>query len=612
MKLDAMSFKRIYILLTLLVATVTGTFAQTVRLQAPSACEKGARITVSYIVDTNDVKDIHVGEFTGFDVLYGPATSTSQSFSMLNGKTTQSASTTFTYTLLAKEEGEHRLPAARVQVGSKSISSSTATINVLPASTTHSSSNQSSQSSQQRQSQSRSYNGSIDSDDLFITATLSKTRVFKQEAVLLTYKLYTLVNVRQLSNEMPQLDGFHCQELENKSQHSLKYERYKGRNYGTTVWRQYVLFPQKSGQLTIPSISFDAEVEVVNASSDPFDIFFGGGSLTQLVRKTINAPALELTVNPLPTPYPPDFSDAVGQFSLKATLTPEQVNANDAATLRLVLTGVGNMQLIKTPQVDVPKDFEVYTPKETPKTAITSSGLKGNVTWDYVMVPRHGGGYTIPPVNFTYFDPSTAKYVTLSTDSFHLAVAKGQELIRTTTREQEDLRVISSDIHYINTRPADIRDSVDDFFATMSYWMSYLLMTVVFLLLLLIFYRQAKANADLAGKRAGRAGKEAAKRLKKARKLMQQHQPASFYEETLRALLGYAGDKLGLPMSSLSKENVRQAMTTKGVPEPLIQEYMDVLESCEFARFAPGDPEKTMDTIYDSAARAISSLNKSM
>jgi hypothetical protein len=216
-------------------------------------------------------------------------------------------------------------------------------------------------------------------------------------------------------------------------------------------------------------------------------------------------------------------------------------------------------------------------------------------------------------VEFVYFNPDAGKYVTLNTDSFHLDVAKGKVVAGTSTvLEKEDLRVLSSDIHYINTNKADVRESVDNFFGSLSYFMAYVGATSLFLLLLGIFYRQAKMNADIARKKGKRAGKEAAKRLKAARKLLKAQQAGPFYEETLRALLGYAGDKLNIPMTHLAKENVREALAARGVDEDLIRQYMEVLESCEFARFAPGDPIATMDKIYESATQAINSLDKSL
>lgn len=604
--------KRIFLILSVFVTGIIASLAQTVKLQAPEVCEVGRRINISYIVDTHDVDDIRVGSFPGFEVLYGPSTSSQSSFQMINGKTTHSSTMTFTYVLLAKEEGEFTLPKADVRVGGKTVQSNTANIKVLPASQKgQGNGNASSQGSNQQRG--HTSNANIEDRELFITATASKSKVYEQEAVVLTYKLYTLVNIRQLVGEMPELDGFHCQELNSKAQLSLKYEHYNGRNYGTAIWRQYVLFPQKNGKMRIPSISFDAEVEITNPNADPFDIFFGGGSLTQMVRKTINTPEVNIEVKALPEPIPTNFSGAVGKFTMTGTLSPDQLDANDAANLRLIVSGQGNMKLMKAPEVDVPKDFEVYTPKETDKTTNTTAGAKGNIVFDYVVVPRHGGKYSIPPVEFVYFNPDAAKYVTLHTDSFHLAVAKGKATASTSSvQEKEDLRVLSSDIHYINTHKANIRESVDNFFGTVSYAIAYLGTTAVFILILAIFYRQAKANADIARKKGKRAGKEAGKRLKAARKLLKNHEAGSFYEETLRALLGYAGDKLNIPMTHLAKENVYEALAARGVDETLIRQYMDVLESCEFARFAPGDPIATMDKIYESATQAINNLDKSL
>ncbi len=589
--------------------------AQTVRLQAPESCEVGQRINVSYVVDTQDVNDFRVEDFPGFEVLYGPSTSRQSSYQMINGKATQSSSITFTYVLLAQKEGDFKLPIASVDVTGKTIRSSATTITVLPSSGGASSSQGGGSSSSSGGRSSGGHHqsgGGVSNQELFITATASKTKVFEQEAVLLTYKLYTLVNVRQLIGEMPELDGFHCQELDSKAQLSLKYEHYKGRNYGTAIWRQYVLFPQKNGKLTIPSVSFDAEVEVINSSRDPFDLFFGGGSFTQMVQKTIHTPAIDLDVAALPTPRPDNFSGAVGKFTMTGTLAPEQLDANDAATLKLVVSGQGNMKLMKAPALNAPKDFEVYTPKETDKTTITSAGAKGSINFDYVMVPRHGGNYSIPPVEFVYFNPETEKYVTLHTDSFRLAVAKSKVVSSGTATEKEDVRVLSSDIHFIKSGNADIRDSVDDFFATLNYYLWYVGMLALFLMVLAIFYKYAKANADIVRKRGKRAGKEATKRLKQARKLLKNHEAGPFYEETLRALLGYAADKLNIPMTDLAKENVREALASRGVDEALIQQYIEVLEACEFARFAPGDPQATMDNIYDLSTQAINSLDKAL
>lgn len=601
--------KRIFAILYILLSVAGLSNAQTVRIQAQEVCEVGQKIKLCYIVDTQDVEDIQVGEFPGFEYLYGPSTSSQSSTQWINGKTTHTSSITFTYTLLAKKEGEYQLPSATIKLSNKTIRSNTASVTVLPSTSNSNATGSTNPSSSHSQ---RPGAGSVDSRDLFITASVNKTKVFEQEAVLLTYKLYTLVNIRQLSGDMPELDGFHCQELNSKAQLSLKYENYNGRNYGTAIWRQYVLFPQKSGKLTIPSVSFDAEIVVTNHSADPFDFFFGGGSLTQIVNKTIKTPKVDIDVQSLPAPAPPSFSGSVGNFKMSATLSPEQLNANDAATLKLVISGHGNMKLMKAPAVNAPKDFELYAPKETTKTTTTSAGAKGSITFDYVIVPRHGGKYSIPPVEFVYFNSESKQYVTLKTDTFHLSVAKGNTVSTAESSVKEDVRILSSDIHYIKTGRADISENKDAFFATKAYYLIHLGLVVVFVSILLLFRRYAKLNSDTVRKRGRQAGKQASKRLKQAHKLLKKQQVGEFYEELLRALLNYVSDKMNIPMTDLTKENVSEALSSRGVDDSLIKQYMDVIESCEFARFAPGDPLATMDKIYESASNAINNLDKNL
>ncbi len=610
-----MRHKTIFTLLLLLMA-LTVRAQVTVQVQAPRQTEFGQRIRVSYVVNSSDVKDFNVGEFEGFRVLYGPSTSSSSSFSMINGKTTSSSTMTYTYTVVSTEEGTFKLPAATVKVGGETYKSNSPSIEVLPASDDPQGGNTQGQQGQGGGGRSQGHrdegasNGKITGKDLYMTVTASKRKVYEQEAILLTYKLYTLVNLQQISGEMPQLDGFHVQEIDSKAQMSLKYERVDGRNYGTAVWRQYLLFPQKTGRLKVPAISFETQIEQVNTSMDPFDIFFGGGSLSQVINKTIVAPAVEIEVQPLPTPKPATFAGAVGKFTISGSLTPEQLNANDAATLRLIVSGQGNMKLMKAPRVTFPNDFEVYDPKETDKTSNTSGGARGNKVFDYVVVPRHGGKYSIPPVEFSYFDPESEKYVTVQTDSFNLAVAKGKGRTATVVPEQEDLKVLSDDIRYIKQRPLSARSSESGAtFGSLRYWLIYLGLIVLFLIVLGIFYRRARENANIAKMRGKKAGKAASKRLRHAAQLMKAHDSAAFYDEVMHALLGYAGDKLNLPTADLNKDNVQEILLQKSVDAGLVDSFMQVLGECEFAQYAPGDPNATMDKIYAEASEVINKLD---
>ncbi len=588
-------------------------FAQVkVTLKAPSQVEEGRNVTVSYTVDTQDVKDFQVGDFPGFEVLYGPTQSRQSSYSIINGKSSQSSSITFSYTLLATKAGTYKLPAATVKSGGKEYKSNQASIQVLPSGSGGGGGSSQSGGQQGGPTRMRTQNTgeSITDKDLYITVTASKHTVYEQEAILLTYKLYTLVAIDQCDGEMPTLDGFLIQELPLPQQKTLKYENVNGKNYGTVVWCQYVIFPQQTGKLTVPAINFEAEVVQQNRSVDPFDAFFGGGSSLTRVKKTVVAPAVEFQVNPLPD-KPANFSGAVGtDFHISGTLTPEQVDANDAVQLRMVVSGTGNMKLMKAPTVEWPKDFETYDPKVSDKTKLGASGATGNVVYDYTAVPRHGGKYSIPPVKFCYFDTKTNSYKTITTDSFHVAVAKTySKTPQGTATGQEDLKVLNDDIRYIKMGKHTDRHTGVNLFGTALYCGVYLALLALFLIGVAVYHHLAKESSNTVKRRRKKAGKAAAKRLRKASELLSQSRAEDFYDEVMRALWGYVGDKLNLPAASLTKDNVGEQLRNRNVEEEDINQFLQTLEECEFARFAPGDPEATMDKLYTDATDIINQLD---
>lgn len=606
--------KRLYSILLLLFIFIGSICAQvTLKLQAPSQAEVGQQIQIKYVANTQDIEDLQVGDFKGFNVLYGPSTSKFNNISIVNGRRTESSSLTFTYIVVPTEEGKLQVPAATIKVGGKSYKCNSATMEVLPADNSRGQQQQGGNPHQQRQQQGSSGTGQISNNELYMTVTASRQKIYEQEALMLTYKLYTLVEISQINRaELPQIDNCHVQEIDSPAQVSLKYERVNGRTYGTAVLKQYVLFPQKTGKIKISGFTLDVDVQVQNHNMDPFDVFFNGGSLYQVVRKQITAPAVEIEVLPLPTPKPDNFSGAVGKFTVSATLTPEQVNANDAATLRLVVSGQGNMKLMKAPKINFPQDFEVYDPKENNKTTNTATGAKGNIVYDYVVVPRHGGKFSIPSVEFCYFDPEKEQYTTVRTDSFTLAVAKAKGQPVTCTHEQEDLNVLSNDIRFIKLGELESKET-DDFFGTTAYWHTYLLSFAVFVVAFLWLRRQQKLNPNSWRVKGKKAGKVASRRLKQAAKLMREKDDAAFYDEVMRTLLGYAGDKLSLPTNELSKDNVISKLTERGVEQTVVDSFIAVLSDCEFARYAPGsDANTTKEKIYQQASDVITRMNAAL
>ena len=581
-----------------------------VTASAPDVVVVGDQFRLSYKVNTQDIDDFSAPAVSGFDILMGPSRSMQSSFQMINGRTTQSSSVTFTYILNATKAGTYTIGPASVTVNGKKHQSNSLRIQVLPPDKTrsNSSSNSGSNSGGGRM-HTQDAGSQITGKDLFIAVTASKKRVYEQEAILLTYKVYSLVSLSQLMGDMPDLDGFHTQEIPLPQQKSLKMEHYNGRNYGTVLWRQYVLFPQRSGKLTIPSIKFQAVVVQQNRNIDPFDAFFGGGSTMTEVQKTIVAPALTIQVDPLPEPRPANFSGAVGQFTLKSSLTPKEIKTNDALTLRLTVSGTGNMKLMKAPVVNFPKDFESYDAKTTDNTKIGREGATGEMIFDYLAVQRHSGKYTVPPVEFCYFDPAAKQYKTLKSDSYDLEVAKGKGGEGNVSyNKREDVELLASDIRYIHQGDVSLHQPGDTLFGTLKYVLCYLIPLLVFVVLIVIFRKKATDSSNVAMMKHKKANKVAARRMKQAQALLRANKPSEFYEEVLKAMWGYVGDKLNIPVAELNKENVNEKLLQHGVSQETADAFLAVLNDCEFARYAPGDPAQTMDKIYMASVKVMSEM----
>lgn len=572
---------------------------------APEAVVEGEQFRLSFKVNTQDVSDFTPPVFTGFDVLMGPSRSVESSFNMINGKTSQSSSITFTYILSATKPGTYTIPGASIRSDGQVYKSNSVRLRVLKADDTSRSSQGGSGATRMHTQQSGTQ---ITGKDLFITVTADKKRVFEQEAILLTYKVYSLVNLTQLAGNMPDLDGFHTQEIPLPQQKSMTMEHFNGRNYGTVVWRQYLLFPQRAGKLQIPEVEFEGLVIQQNHAIDPIDAFFNGADLTTEVKKKIVAPGMEIQVDPLPA-RPANFSGAVGQFQIESALIPEQeLKSNDALTLKLTVSGTGNMKLITAPKVDFPKDFEAYDPKVTDNTRLERQGVTGNKVFEYIAVPRYKGSYEIPAVEFCYFDPDAKAYKTLKTSPYKIQVAQGASRPASEGTPQKELELLNSDIRYIKGGEADLQPMEQLFFASSAYW---IILAVIFVLLLAIgIYLRVlgKNRSNVARMKGKRANTVAAKRLKTARKLLEKQQADAFYEELLKALWGYVSDKLTIPVAELNKENIQQRLTEHQVSEALAARFNDTLNACEFARFAPGDPVATMDKIYQDAATVLSEL----
>lgn len=605
--------KIIFLLFTILAAWQVKA-ADKVRFVAEAAdvVVSGDQVRLVFTVNSQDIKDFRAPSIKGFDVLMGPSRSQQSSIQIINGKRTSNSSTAFTYILLAGSPGTYTIPAASVEVNGEKVFSNAISIKVLPQDQNSGNSGNNGGGSASS-SRSQAAGSRISANDLFITATASKTTVHEQEAILLTYKVYTVVNLRQLYGKMPDLKGFHTQEVELPQQKTFTLEHYKGRNYNTTVWSQYVLFPQQTGKLEIPSITFDGVVAQQTVSDDPFDAFFNGGGHVE-VKKKITTPKVVINVQPLPA-KPAGFSGAVGEFKLASSINATDVKTNDAVTIKLTLSGTGNMKLIGTPEVKFPQDFEIYDPKVTDDYKLTNSGLTGTKTFEYLAIPRHAGNFTIPAVEFTYFDLKSNSYKTLKTEAYNLKVAKGQgnaDQVISDFTNKESVKMLGRDIRFIKLGDSSLRPKGDFFFGTVGYYLCYLIPLLLFVVFAVIYRQKALENANVAKVKTKKANKVVTRRMKLAGKLLAENKKNEFYDEVLKALWGYISDKLSIPVSQLSKDNIEAELTNYGVQEALIAEFIGVLNECEYARYAPGNENEAMDKVYSASVEVISKMENSI
>ena len=600
------------ILFFILISTVIGVWADgiTFTANAPEVVVCGDQFRLSYTINSQKVRDFRAPSIQGFEVLMGPSRSTQSSTQIINGNVTSTSTITFTYILMAGKEGDYKIPGATIVADGNNYTSNSVEIKVLPPDQ----SSGASSGNSARSSRNQVNSGKITDKELFMLATASKTNVYEQEAILLTYKVYTQVNLTALDGDIPDLKGFHTQEVELPNQKTFTLEHYNGRNYNTTIWRQLVLFPQQTGKIEIPSVTFEGTVSQMVASADPFDAFFNGGNYVN-IKKNLVTPKLTIDVKELPAGKPANFSGGVGEFTLSSSISTQELKTNDAVTIQLVISGTGNMKLINTPEVGFPQDFEIYDPKVDNKFNLTRNGLAGSKVIEYLAIPRHAGTYTIAPIEFSYFDLKSQSYKTLKTDAYTLNVAKGEgnaDQVVANFTSKEDLKVLGQDIRYIKTGDTHLTKKDDYFFGSTAYYLWYIVPLGLFIALLVINRKQAMENANVAKVRTKKANKVATKRMKNAGKLLAEKKSEAFYDEVLKALWGYISDKLSMPVSQLSKDNIEEELQKHQVADELIKEFINNLNDCEFARYAPGNQDEKMDKIYSSAIDVISKMENSI
>lgn len=610
--------KSLYIILFLGIAL--SAFAEDVvfKAQAPSQVIVGRPFQLTYSVNQRS-RDLRAPEFTDFDYLAGPYTSTSSSTSFVNGHRSSSFTQTYTYTLMAQKAGTFTIGPATVKVDGENYQSNGVRIQVLPEDEqpTAQQPQQQSPANQRTQATQSSQGENVSSENLFVRTVASKTRVHEQEALMITYKLYFAnVDVAQLTNntKLPEFTGFLKQDIE-QGEIQTQLEHYNGRNYQTAVLYRTILYPQHSGDIKIDPAKFEAVLRVQTRQQvrSIFDDFFG--SYTN-VTKMLTAPGVTIHVAALPSGKPAGFSGGVGKFSITPSISQTEIQTNDAVTIKLDITGAGNMKLLKTPAIDWPEGFEPYDPKVTNNFNTTTAGVSGTKSIEYLAIPRSAGEYTIPPLTFSYFDIEDKAYRTLSTPEYTIHVKRSgasehsgsdNDGAVVSYTHKEDIKQLGTDIRYIDTKPLNITHRKSQITNYNHLWLCYVIPLILAIVLLIILRKRIKENADITRVRYKRANKVAQKRLKAAAAALKANDKDHFYEEIERAAWTYLSDRLSIPTAELNKDNIAALLHEKRVSEDLINEVKNVLSTAEFARYAPST-DHAMDDLYTATTNLINNL----
>lgn len=568
---------------------------------APATVIMGKPFQITYTANAK-VSDFKAPAITNFDILAGPFKSESYSSQIVNGNMSSSVSISFTYTLQAQKTGTFTIPSAGITANGNKYTSNGLSIKVLPADDNSESSSSSSSAAT-----------TISSKNLFIRPVLSRSSVYEQEAVTLSYKLYTTYDIVQFGNKvMPDFNGFLKQEFEQTGNTQLDYENYNGKNYLTATVYQVILYPQSSGEITIDKATFEAIIRV--QSRQPvrsiFDDFFE--SYTNVAR-SIDVPPLKIQVKALPAGKPVPFSGVVGQFSISSSLSSEQVKVNEAVTMKINISGSGNMKLLKNPDIHFPEALEVYDPKVSNSFKTASAGLTGTKSVEIMFIPRHAGTFEIPSWELNYFDSKDQKYRTLRTPVYSLQVLKSdgtvdEQVFVSNYTNKEDIKQIGNDIRYIFTGPVKFAKSETYVLSNILSWLFFILPLLIAFTLYLLFRKHVKDNADMEMVKNRKANRIAVKRLKYAQKMLKAGNKDLFYEEVMKAIWSYLSDKLIIPVAAINKDIITLVLAEKGVNENLIIKLTNILNTCEFARFAPGSGQQEMGNLYEETIQVISDI----
>ena len=598
--------KQLLTLIILLVAVNTQADEVHFTMEAPRAVETGQQFRLTLTLN-NEGKNLRLPDLHNFDVLMGPSTSQSSSFQSINGRVSESVTFSYTYILRAKTVGTFDIQPASIEVDGKVYESNTIKIQVVKG------------QPQKPQVQAGTNDDEnvepstqLNKDDLFVRVELSKKNAYKGEQIIATVKLFAkpTVSISGFDDiNLPSYEGFYVQDINTPQQVNFQREVYNNQIYKVAVLKKTIIFPQQTGDITIKPFSLTLLVRQEIQSRSFFDDFFNN---YRNVKVKINSLPVTINVKDLP-PVPASFYGAVGNFGVNASLSDTAVSTNDAVTLKISVSGSGNLRLIQNPKVQLPADFEVYDPKSNENVTSDDRGMTGTKTFEYLFQPRYEGDYTIPSVDFTYFNPASGKLITRKTREFKLHVSKGQEQQANAvvgSIRKEDLQLIGKDIRFIKQGTEKLQLTGYTFFGTPGFYSIYGGSSIAFLLLVLVYRKKARENANIALMRNKKANRVAKKRLREAAGFMKNNQDEQFHESLLKAFWGYLSDKLGIEVARLNRDNAVVALQARNVDQELVDGLVKIIEQCEYARFAPAGGSQARQELYKQAESVMSKMER--
>ena len=605
--------RKLFLTAFLVLSALVMTAQTSIQVQTHKVVAEDERFNVTFVIDGN----VKVSEFSwdpgsDFQLLWGPQRGHSSSIQIINGKTTKSVQTTFSYVLRPLKAGRFSLPSARANVDGKELVSGSESIEVV--SQQAQSRQQNPSSSSQSQTQQPKVTQQRTGEDIILTLNLSRTNVVVGEPITATIMLYTRADIAGFeSAQFPDFNGFWSQEQDSPTNIEFSRATYNGQIYNAALLKKYMLIPQQTGALTISPAEIVCLVNVRTAPSGN-SIFDGFFDSVTTVRQKVVSKAVKVNVSALPKGAPESFGGGVGEFTISAKMSKDSLKTHEAASLIVTVSGKGNISLIQAPDVKLPPDMEAYDTKTSDR--VDKSGYSGSKRYEYPFIPRSWGDFVIPPVKYSYYDVKAGKYVTLQTDSIAFNVARGADVPGAGTvisaPSQKDVKSLGTDIRYINVKNSQLSAKGVFFVGSALFWVLTALIVLLAVLCWAAFRKIAARRADVAGAKNRKATKMAMKRLRLAGTFLRQNLYTAFYEELHKALLGFMSDKLNVPVAELSKERIAEILSEGGVPASLIDSFVGLIDACEFARYSPSAGNEAMTAHYEAALDVISSVDSNM